>query len=169
MASPISRRPSGLLDLLLTQQQGKNPSVLGESVQPVIDLTEMYATDRLTIETLNRTYTAIAQTTNFDVPPGETWRLFGVGGFFTFATIDQHLSVAVSLQRIPNATHHVGQLVGPTEPLTATGKATIGYEFANPLWIPPGTRIQLSCNDLDLDGQASIVAVHTVMFTRMEV
>lgn len=170
MPSPISRRPGGLLDLLLSQQQGKNPPNLSDSVLPTIQMLDFYSTDRQSVETSSRVYSAVAQSSNIDIPAAEVWRILGFGATWTWNAVDQSLRIGVQLQRLPSGSFTVGELEGPTtNPINATGLATVSKLCTEPLWLPPGSRIQFLSNEFDIALGANITATHSVLYTRMEV
>lgn len=168
MPSPIARRPSGLLDLLLTQQQGKNPSLLGESLSPVLDLGKFYESDRLTTATLAITVTATGVSSTTQVPSGEVWKLLGFGARGTFATVNQRLSLSFRLSTLPGG-GIVDMAALTFAPTGAVDKFGDGFMMPEPMILPPGSSITAVATNLNLDGQANIGVSGGLLFVRMDV
>ena len=120
MPSPISRRPAGLLDLLLTQQQGENPNDLLESVQPTLDLLRFYAPDRMEVAGTTLTHTGVGSNGSIEVPAGQTWLTFGVASSVTFATVNQRISCSCRLNNIVSNPFWFTALGGVRTPVGAT-------------------------------------------------
>lgn len=167
MASPISRRPGGLLDLLLTQQQGENPRQLLDAVAPTIEMWPFYQTDRLKILGNTTVLTAVGNIGTRTVPSGEIWKLIGVGYFATFATAAQRLGISAELVNLPDTLfgiHDFGTV-------TAAAIGDIYYKsfwVPEPLLLPSGASIRGRCTSLDLDGEANIQVTQQLLFVRME-
>lgn len=97
----IARKPRGLLDLLLTQSGGQNPSNLMESVRPTLDMLPFYLPERLDADTaaINQ---AVAGFTGITVPEGEVWLLLWLGVDLTSITVANHfIKYSWHLERIP--------------------------------------------------------------------
>lgn len=168
MSSPISRRPGGLLDLLLAQQQGKNPTLLEDTVAPVIDLTEFYATDRLTVTNAVKNFTGVNITEEITIPAAEQWWVRSVSATGAFATVNQTIRFDVIVDNVPsNSTilHSSGQLAA----VGATDRWSFAFYLPSPLIFPPGVDFRFRATEINLDAQANIQATLTVMYTRMEV
>lgn len=75
MASTINRLPEGLLDLFGSKTMGTYPSVLSDTVVPVVELFDLYIAQRL--ERVTEGPTAVAAVGALaavqQVPPGEIW------------------------------------------------------------------------------------------------
>lgn len=81
-AKTIQRLPAGLLDLLGMQSTGDTPHYIAGEVQPVLDLTDLYLTDRLTGANGNTAQVSAVGllTTTVGPSPGEMWLTYGVTG-----------------------------------------------------------------------------------------
>lgn len=167
MPSPISRRPAGLLDLLLAQQQGKNPADLLESVQPILDMVPFYNTDRLTDSNQAFGATAVGGGTNIEVPAGEYWRMISAGIFVTFATVNQEIKVSLALSQIGSTTQYITEFDGLRSAVRANDQEIGGYDFPSNLIVPSGARFRFECDSINLDGQPSIVVSGTLLYVRM--
>lgn len=168
MPSPISRRPAGLLDLLLTQQQGRNPSELRDSVQPVMEMTPFYQSERLKISAVNANAAAVGSTATHSVPSGEYWKILslGVGGVFANAT--QTIGVYATIGNLQSTNLLYLTNFGGTFASTATGDIWAnGHEMRQPLILPSGAQIKFAVSDLALAAGA-ITMQSRVMYVRLE-
>lgn len=167
MASPISRRPGGLLDLLLTQQQGKNPTMLGDAVSPVIEMAKFYETDRLTVSQGTANFTAVGSVATLSVPAAETWLLRGLGSRWSWATASQDLKFHYQFVSLPTTTY---DLPG-SGLLAATGIGdtdSFSLVMSDPFFIPSGTQIRCICDSIALDGEANILQRVEALYVRLE-
>lgn len=167
MPSPISRRPAGLLDLLLSQQQGENPDNLGNSVSPTIDLTDFYETDRVSVATATANFTGLTAVT-VTVPAAENWKLYGVSASWTWATANQDLKVKFELRNIPVSEHILASPSLQTS-TGATDTGSVAFMLPHPRIIPPGTLVRCRGETINLDAQANIAVKLNVLHVRMEV
>ena len=167
MAGPIARRPAGLLDLLLTQQQGRNPSVLGDDLLPIIDMLHFYEQERLTSEFAAITVNSAADSTTFTVPAGESWKCIGLSARGSFATAAQSIAMGGRISGIEGQ----GILELSTKSAASTAISDLfGFLFDLPecrIW-PSGTKFSVISRAVDLDAQASISVTATVYYVRME-
>ena len=170
MAGPIARRPAGLLDLLLTQQQGKNPSELGDMLSPIIDLLPFYAQDRLSGAVGNKACTAVGDNVGITVPAGESWLVWTTSFSATFATVNQNISVYVELRGAAGTTQpvYLSDLGGLKSADGATDIVVGAQCFDKGLMIPSGTELRFVCGALNLDAQANITFRGRVLYARME-
>jgi len=170
MSSPISRRPGGFLDLLLTQQQGKNPGELLDTVQPSIDMLPFYCPERLTISTAtNAVTTKGIQANAVEIPAGENWLVYGVGFFIEFQTGTQYIGPAC-LARVGTKRHSLGWW-DPTDIDAVVGTNEGWYLNENlpqPLIFPSGAKFEMNAAVVALGGQPNLNTIMSVMYTRME-
>jgi len=171
MPSPISRRPGGLLDLLLTQQQGKNPANLLDDVAPTFDMLPFYAQERLSVIREALAVTASGpQATTIDVPAGETWIVYNFGLKIEFATAAQSCNAYIDMQ---------SSAVRATLADMNPNQDTFNPDFANEdmftaFWLPQvmvfpsGTSFVLDIQRLSLDGQPNLLMQFGCIYTRME-
>lgn len=168
MAGPIARRPNGLLDLLLTQQQGRSPRELGDIVTPVIDMQHFYETDRLTTAGMTITVTASNTSNTLTIPSGEVWNLKAWSCRGAFATVNQVLAMGYRVSSIVG-----GQFIdlgrSSFAPTGATDQFADGLIFENDLILPPGTKLTSFSQNVNLDAQANIGVTAAVLYVRMEV
>lgn len=165
MAGTIARRPAGLLDLLLTQQQGKNPAELGDLVLPVIDLSMFYGQERLEVNEATRTASAVGNSDEITVPQGESWGILNVSARATFNTIGQ--KIKISLFASVGGSDFV---MLAENSATAVGATDIVNVFANlPFTVfPAGAQFGMLVGELDLNAGANISVVTTTLSVRME-
>lgn len=168
MSGPIARRPAGLLDLLLTQQQGKNPNELGDMLLPVIDLSPFYMQERLTTATTSLTNAVVGSSATITIPAGESWMMHFLSVRGSFNAVNQRLKVGFRAASIDGGTIID---IGQTEQLDAIG-ATDGYsgqvQFAPGSIYPAGTRFLASTQVVDLALGANISGSLNALFVRME-
>ena len=168
MAGTISRRPAGLLDLLLTQQQGDNPSVLGDTVWPGIDLGPFYDQERLTITNGSSAFTGLAQTNTMTIPSGESWRLLAFGLRGSFATANQYIQLGFQIGGVSGS----ASVDIDARLFTAVG-ATDLYSGSFP-WVkgniifPSGTNFRTKVESLNLDAQANLTVSVNALYVRMD-
>lgn len=169
MGGPIARRPLGLLDLLLSQQQGDNPNDLGDSVQATLDLAGFYQSERITTESVAATSAVVGSSASITIPQGEAWRMLYCGTRGSFNAIGQQLRVAFRMSSLPG-----GGIVdlGQTLIITAIGAAD-GYSgqhvFSGRDIYPPGTRFLTSSQVVNLAAGGNISGTFTVCYVRLEV
>jgi hypothetical protein len=81
-AKTIQRLPVGLLDMLGMQSTGDAPHVIAGEIQPTMDLTDLYLTDRL--KGSNATTANVAAVgallSTVGPPAGEQWMVYGLTG-----------------------------------------------------------------------------------------
>ena len=168
MAGPIARRPAGLLDLLLTQQQGENPKTLGDSVSPVLDILPFYNQERLDTDVQSVNMTAVNSFTSVLIPAGESWRVLCWSVRGAFATVNQTVRLGFRMQQFTG-----GGLVDlPALQFAASGATDLwggctvlpGDEM---VIYPSGTRFLTYAQELNLDAQANIALTSTVLFVQM--
>lgn len=168
MAGPIARRPAGLLDLLLTQQQGKNPTNLGDDVVPVLDIVPFYNQERLDTDIQSVNMTAVNSFTSAIIPAGESWRVLAWSVRGAFATVNQTVRLGFRMQQLGG-----GGLVDlPSVPAAAVGATDLwGGATVLPgdslVIYPAGTRFLTYAQSINLDAQANIALTSTLLFVQM--
>lgn len=167
MGGPISRRPSGLLDLLLTQQQGDNPDQLGDMVAPVIDLVTFYEADRIRVSAVTTNLSAVGVTATHTVPSGESWRLMCAGFAHVFNTANQEAQLYLSLSGFGSAALGYCHDFGLKQAGAASDVAAGGFWFPRPMVIPSGTAVKFTVGALTLDA-STISLLSRVIYIRME-
>lgn len=165
MAGPIARRPPGLLDLLLTQQQGKNPSELGDVVSPVMDLTHFYGSERLTVDSVLLAVSAVGAFSRITVPDGETWLVHftGMNVAFNAAAQSARIGLSLILNGILFDFNNTGLVtsVGATDVLSGT-TPPIGLVF------PSGAIFEANVQQFTIAAGANLVGQFKVFYTRLE-
>lgn len=166
MGGPIARRPAGLLDLLLAQQQGKNPSSLGDDVLPVIEITDFYNQERIITQGGSLSMTAVNGTNTITIPAGEVWRPIYHACSGTFATTNQTVRIGWEIGSLPGS----WQVTHKTERFEAVGATDkFGNAAAFPGCIfPSGTKFLLRVQEINLDAQANIGLNVQMAYIRME-
>jgi hypothetical protein len=165
MPGPIARRPDGLLDLLLTQQQGENPKELADTVQPTLDLTKFYGAQRLTLDAVVFSVTAVGATATIEVPQGESWLVHQTSFRAPFNAVSQ-------VARIGLGVIFGSQLLdlGQTDTFTAVGATDTftGQSDVLNIIFPSGTIFEAICHQLDLAAGSALNGRFNVLYTRME-
>jgi len=167
MPSPISRRPAGLLDLLLAQQQGQNPTDLIDSVSPTIDMLKFYEAERLDVTRDVKNVTAVGDVGAVDIPAGEYWKVLAIACNWVFATVNQRLGIRIEVKNIGETRQDLITSVVKT-PTGATDEAAVALRLGSPVIFPSGTTLQSRASSLALDGEANIQLTTTVFYVRME-
>lgn len=168
MPSPISRRPSGLLDLLLTQQQGKNPAEILDSVQPVMDLFPFYASARLTSAraTYTATGTGILAADSLAVPDGETWAVLNVSQHWEFALSSDDIKSNILLLNLQDASNVPLSTYEYFNPSVANEVMEKTLWFPQPMFLSSGMAFATQIGWFD---QASTNGYLTALYYRMSV
>lgn len=165
MAGPIARRPAGLLDLLLTQQRGQNPNLLGETLVPTIDLGPFYDQERLEVNETTRTASAVGNSDAITVPAGESWRVLNVSCRGTFNAVNQVIKLGLF------ASVGGSDFVMLAENRAATVGATDSMAVAANLhgaMFPPGSQFGVLVMELDLALGTAFSIVTTTLNVRMQ-
>ena len=168
MAGPIARRPQGLLDLLLTQQQGKNPAELGDLLLPVLELGHFYETDRIKTKGATITATTINSNATIEIPAGEAWKVYGFSVRGTFATVDQEVRVGFRISNIAGGEILESESIR-FEAFGATDQFGNGIMFPQPIIYPSGAKFTCYTQELDLDAQPSIALRMVMLYIEMNV
>jgi len=168
VASPISRRPSGLLDLLLTQQQGKNPALLEDDVQPIIDLGPFYEAERLeTINASNAVTATGVQASTIDVPAGEYWKLLCLSIYADFGAGNQDILPFIRIRNLGSIVHVLTPRFQSSSAFTLAQGDQLW--LPQPLHCPSGVSFEMNVEGLDLQGQPNILTLMEALYVRMDI
>lgn len=168
MAGPIARRPAGLLDLLLTQQQGKNPEVLGNDVQPVMDLTKFYGQERLESSNKALTATAINSLVTHTVPAGESWLLLCAAVRGAFAAAGQEIGLELRISGFKGAAFLACDALAFAQSIAATDAFGDGFDIpAGGVIYPSGVSFTFLTQKIALAAQPNIAVTTNLLFIRM--
>jgi len=165
MPGPISRRPAGLLDLLLAQQQGKNPSSLSDAVAPVIDLSLFYEQERVDLESKVLSASAVGQAATITVPQGESWKIVGLTVRGTFNIIGSKIRLGLFFGIGTSAFAVVKELTSTA--VAATDKFGDGI-MPPGLILRPGSQLGCIVHEINLNAGANISTTAEVLYVRME-
>jgi len=168
MPSPISRRPAGLLDLLLTQQQGANPRELRDDVQPIIDMSAFYESERLAGQSNGIAVTANGPQTadQITIPDGEYWKVLGFGAYFDPSV--NNMAVGLSFwARLSNVPLPLTEQVY-SDQIGATSFFSWGELLPQPIHFPSGTSFFIDVGRILLQGQPNALVTQYVLYVRME-
>lgn len=169
MAGPIARRPNGLLDLLLAQQQGKNPATLGDSVVPVIDLGPFYNSERVSMARTTGTYTVSGGAVTLSIPTGEAWKVLAISCNGSFSAVAQRMAMNAQIVNIPGGSAGVGPTWKLCDVTSVAATDTFGGAACLDDWILlGGVQFRFICSIIDLAAQPNIPAAVTVTYVRME-
>lgn len=137
-AKTIQRLPVGLLDLLGMQSTGDAPHLVSGEVQPVLDLTDLYLTDRL--RGANGATANVAAIggllTTVGPPAGQQWMVYGVAGTMSGALAAATGFTGTLLINRPSV--GFAQFVGPTFAVANPAQWVGGQWFERPLIMRPG-------------------------------
>lgn len=150
MPSLINRVPPGLLSLLDIKALGQNPSLLTDSVQPTIDLSEFYAriySSLVTDLTVVPGTVGFQPVTAFDTAPGEMVVLAGLG-----CLADSPLAAGTSVRCTPViADQATGRVLSQIAPETSGTAGEQPYTGTDQLvTLGPGTRLGVMISALTL-------------------
>ena len=154
MAGPktIQRLPVGLLDILGMQSTGDTPHLIADEVQPVMDLTDLYLTDRLSRSIAQ---TAVIAAIGFAVAgtvtplgpaPGEQWMVYGLmtsSGALAAATQITYVMAVSRTSLAAGAQYLTRQQVVANPNIFAEG-----LTFERPLILRPGDQLGIFVSQL---------------------
>lgn len=138
--SQIAGFPSGLLDIVGSQNFGEAPRDLSQVVSPTMDLTELYLLSKQRIEAVANFVVVNGSNTanSLLVPAGEAWRVYGFSAFVSFAVGDSGSMTALM------TLNGIGMAMGETRlHVAGTVEAWFVYASQTPIWIPAGARLSL--------------------------
>lgn len=105
MPAFINRFPQGLLGLLDLKTQGVNPSLLGEIVTPVLELSNFYALNSRASNSQSSTLTGLGVTAgayaNLVVPQGELWVLYNLTAHLAAAPLGAAATFSCGVGYVP--------------------------------------------------------------------
>lgn len=169
MPAPISRLPTGLLDMLLVQQQGENPRTLSTALQPSLDMNELYMSDRLDVDGNSFVVGAINAIGNVEVPASEIWYMRSMGIRGSFNTAGQSFTCGIQLRNLDQTLiANIGS-TGPLVSTSTTDRYNWGLFFPQPFFLRAGLNISAQVSQLDLDGGSNLVPEFTLVFNRFNI
>lgn len=145
-SGPIQVIPPGLLGFLQIKNNGQNPSLLPDSIQPVMDLQRWLFNGRLEVATgtnLVPSAGAPADITLFTIPEREWFWIENVTCSVVALAAGDDLAANISYVVSPGGTSSM-YAIGPTG---STGVALLNQRLivsANGFFVPPGAAITLS-------------------------
>jgi hypothetical protein len=152
--------------LLLSQQQGKNPSLLGDVVFPMLDLGPFYDQERLEVKSETRTASAVGNSDEITVPQAEAWRLLNVSARATHNTIGATIRLGLFTSVGGSDFVMIGE--GGGTAVGATDIFTVSANLQGAIF-PPGSQFGMLVEQLDLNAGANISVVTTALVVRMTV
>lgn len=163
----VNRIPSGFLDLLGAQSQGKTPPLYADVLGPVVDMGELYRGNALSMVVETLAHTTFGNTQDFTVPAGETWLLRAVSSDELLTSTGQFTQWAWSFLRPPRGATGGATIketfihVSPIKQiLLANAWATDAHEFASPIAFQNGTIIRAKLAQRDAGvGRSSNLAI----------
>jgi len=137
-AKTIQRLPVGLLDLLGMQSTGDTPHLISGEVQPTLDLTDLYLTDRLRgANAATANVTAAGSLLSAVGPPaGEQWLCYGFAGTSLGALAAATGFTANLLINRPSV--GFAQFITNPYPIANPGLWAGGVTYETPLIMRPG-------------------------------
>jgi len=174
-SGPIQTALSGLLDFLQLKNLGRNPTLLADSVQPVLNVNDWYKSEQPEVvggrTGLGSTvvYAGYENTATLEVPSNEVWR---VRDYTVALVIDLATCTGVEIYALAPAMRYrqeafdvgAGVMVGRSRPFydsTLTGPLpTNGNKFFAPslrdFWAPPGAFLGFEFNGFVTDPTGGI-------------
>jgi len=151
----MQRNPSGLVDLLGMQSVGNAPHELLGAIQAGVDITDLYAIDRLqrglgsTIAIAGIGFFVAGATgvaPFLEPPPGEMWMLYGLHASTGALPAATALRLALTVRRVSLSSN--AQIL--TDPQLVTGPAAVGFgrTWERPLLLRPGDQLGAYCNEV---------------------
>lgn len=166
----INRIPKGLLDLLSSKSDGRNPQELADSVAPTIDLSPFYLNEK--IGHAFGTFVAgnVGDSGTIEIPSGEIWLLFAVDIEWTSAVANKTLDLTFNVEEIPSAASILSSVcifsTGTFAIVTADDVATFCKVFDRPLPFPPGVVFRTTTN-VQIGGNTNVAT--NVLFYRLQI
>lgn len=142
--SKIQNRPFGLLEILGVKSTGRNPEDLIQTVQPVLQTTDLYLSNR--IETVQDTTGAVAgvdNTATVTVPTGQAWRVLTLSGLLSSFSGAPNCAFALGIRTADGQLNRLRQLPFDVNTATAGYRYSMGVEFGNPPVLPAGSSMQV--------------------------
>jgi hypothetical protein len=96
--SRINRVPHGLQDILGSQAQGNNPSILLQEVRPAFDMFPMWASERVESTQVQDTPTGIGFKFDIEIPEAEAWIPFYTSMRLTAVTAADAFGLEVGIR-----------------------------------------------------------------------
>lgn len=173
--SLINRLPFGFQSLLDSKTLGKNPGLLNQEVRPVLDMERFFKPPLLRRAQATGTWNAVGSSAQVSVPSNELWEIWSVeaGALNNFAA-GASGRININLQ-LPDPENAAGLIVGriahfPAPTILNAGSTAVrwGGEYQPPFKfiLPPGSVIQASLEDLDLNGGVSVAGSLSVWHHR---
>lgn len=142
----INRVPLGLLDLLQSKTDGRNPGDMSDQVVPTIDIEPYYLASRASFEFFVVSTTAVGAIANIDVNDSEVWFLYAIDTEWIAVNIGDIVQLSVELSRFadaPSPLSAVTIFAPPADTAVAIGDVhTRSIIFDRPLPMPSGMRVQ---------------------------
>lgn len=119
------RLPEGLLSFLSLQSEGRNPDLLGDVVQPVLDQREFYESSQIITQSAPVSVVATGNATGTNsVPPNEIWIVTNLSLIANWAGGALHSSVNSVVQ--PGGVIHL--LNTTSLPVATAGEALANWD-----------------------------------------
>lgn len=140
MNTPLQTAPRALLGALEAKVQGQNPIAFGDTLQPGIEVFDLYLSDRtgVAVDLVTVATPAVnGQAVEGPLTAGITWRVLAVGALVNFANAaDNAIDVRLSINaRDPS---NVGCPILVQEFSGLFNTKQLGLYLGRPFWLPPG-------------------------------
>lgn len=150
----INRIAPGLLDLLQSKTDGKNPRDLSETVAPTLNIEQFYLAEKASVEFLVVQTFAIGATVSRDVEAGEIWFLYAIDTEWIAAAIGNRVQLSVEISRFNDAASALSAVTvfaPPTNTAVIIGEViTNSIVFDRPLPLTAGMRLSGVTGDTNL-------------------
>lgn len=101
MTQQTNRIPGGFLDLIGAETGGKNPPIYDDSVQPTVDLFELYAAQTLSAFNTTIAHENSGEVVTTTVPDGEVWIVRAVSVLMTLGALTEYERWTFRVQTLP--------------------------------------------------------------------
>lgn len=172
---PIQSFPRGLLAMLSLKNRGNNPSQLGETVVPTVDLRRMYLEDQieevrfddLMIDNVVGSYTVGGPREN------EIWWITNFNLKILVDSVPMTVGYTTSArpQILPNTLQVIGSITGPRVEFVEDGRVRSNYYLAAEVWqdqiVPPGGEVGYWVEKCQIGGTSTLRIQGAIRFARL--
>ena len=174
--SAINRVPQGLLALLGIKQLGRNPNQLAETSQPIVDVTQMYASEKgwLTAEAASPAGAILSsnQYAPIEIPAGESWYVYNVTTTVFIVSVNSAFNCGPALT-MPDAQQRIPYVLADPEFLYTTfAQRAPGSSCSKNAWLggiifPSGSVFGCWVDNV-ISGATDVVVRTAVHYSKLE-
>lgn len=173
--SQVNRLPFGLLSLIDSQNFGRNPIAMGDTVVPTLDLYTFFTQDQQRVASSTANTIVTASVVSIVVPANEIWDIVAMsarGALPADATATIRYGISLVTKRNTTGQATVFLATGPeTQPVydaISTGRqAMCVYSPPQRLFAYPGDLFSAEAIDVEAGGLATLNTTFNVMYRRL--